>query len=120
MWISPLHAEANEEKIPERKKKKQKKRPVHTSSAREKNHGAWWYLVAKAVDGHGGSVEELMERDPGGGGINVAALHLGVAAIVGARRVVEVEPQPAGPDAAVVVAVVDDRRRSSSSPAAPA
>ena len=108
MWISPLHAEANGEEDSREKKRRPAGAPV--VRGREKNHGAWWYLVAKAVDGHGASVEELMERDPtgGGGGINVAALHLGVAAVVVAGRVVEVEPQPAGLDAAVAVVVVDD------------
>jgi hypothetical protein len=53
-----------------------------------------------------------MERDPGGGGINVAALRLRIAAVL-ARRVVQIEPQPPL-DALFVDGVrllVDDDRR---------
>ncbi|CAN6340259.1 unnamed protein product [Urochloa humidicola] len=81
-------------------KRKKKKKKVAPEVAEESC--SLVALISKAVDGHGGRVQELMERDPGGG--IVAALRLRVAAII-AGRVVEVEPQPAL-DAAVVV--VDD------------
>lgn len=107
----PLRAEANEEE--DSRKEKKEEEETGAPVVRGRGEESWSlvvsiYLVAKAVDGHGGSVEELMERDPRGGAGIAATLRLHRVAAVVARRVVEVEPQPAAGllDAAVVVDVV--------------